>query len=177
MTAVAEQAATLPVIPDADGQLLKEATLDAGHTVTEWNRTPEQRGLINSYLEMIDRQYTQRGADPRLVALLTDTEPVGTHEASRMLGYEDTTRSYQLYTKRRRLEAVDQVPHPSALPEMDATGGMRGPRVVRGVARGRMIHWILQSCRGRWDPIAGAVVPQTGINAGGAPKKGLKKRG
>lgn len=162
-----------PVIPDADGQLLEEAALDAGHTVTEWIRTPQQDRIIAEYLAMIRRQY--RDADPRLVELLTDVEPIGTAEQCAMLGYEPT-RAYQLHTKRRRLEKVDQLPHPSALPESDATGGMRGPRVVQGIARGRMVHWILQSCRGRWDPFTGTIVPQAGINAGGAPKRGMRRK-
>jgi hypothetical protein len=176
VTAVAEEATPGTVIPDADQQLLEEAAEDVHTVVREWTRTPEQRAMITSYLEMIKRQYTDLGADSRLVARLTDEETIGTPEMCQMLGYEDTTRAFQLYTKQRRLAEADQVPHPSALPEADASGGKRGPRDIRGVMRGRMIHWILQSCRGRWDPILGEVVRQDGINAGGAPKKGAKRK-
>lgn len=177
MTAVAEMATPIAEISDADGELLKEAAEDADTVVREWTRTPEQVALIDNYLQMIYRQYTSLGADPRLVAKLTDPTTVGTADMCRMLGYEDTTRAFQLYTKSRLLAKADQTPHPSAVPEADASGGKRGPRDIRGVMCGRMWHWILQSCRGRWDPITGEIVPQTGINAGGAPKKGVKRRG
>jgi hypothetical protein len=167
VTAVAEEA---PAIPAADQQLLDEAAEDIHTVVREWTRTPEQTALVHEYLQIIDEQYTRLNADPRLVALLTDMTIIGTPEMCELLGYEKTTRAFQLYTKRRRLAEADQVPHPSAVPEADANGGRRGPREIRGLIRGRMLHWMLQSCRFRWDPIVGAIVPQTGINAGGAPK-------
>lgn len=176
MTVVAAEATPVTTIPAADQELLEEAAEDVNTVVREWTRTPEQRARITSYLQMIKRQYTDRNADPRLVALLTDEETIGTPEMCAMLGYEDTTRAFQLYTKQRRLADIDQVPHPSALPEADANGGKRGPRDIRGVMRGRMWHWILQSCRGRWDPTLGEIVPQTGINAGGSPRKGTKRK-
>lgn len=167
MTVVAEEATAIPA---AHQQLLDEAAEDVDVVVREWTRTDAQRDLIADYLKMIDEQYTRLGADRRLVALLTDTTIIGTPEMCDLLGYEKTTRAFQLYTKRRRLAGADQVPHPSAVPEADANGGRRGPREIRGVIRGRMLHWMLQSCRFRWDPIVGNIVPQTGINAGGAPK-------
>lgn len=171
MTAVAEEA---PAIPAADQQLLEEAVEDAKMPVYRWTRTPEQLRVIEDYLTMITKQYEALNADPRLVAMLRDPETIGTGEMCRMLGYEDNTRAFQLYTKQRRLSDADQIPHPSGLPDADANGGKRGPRDIRGVMRGRMWHWMLQSCRFRWDPIRGEIVPQTGINAGGAPRKQKK---
>lgn len=156
----------------AVADVLREAAEDRedGKTVTRvWTRTPEQDRMVADYLELIFDQYAD--ADPRLYELLTDEEIVGTPEMVEMLGYTRGTRAFQLYTKARRLAAADQVPHPSAVPEADAFAGKRGPRDIRGAMVGRVRHWMLQSGRGRWDPIAGKIVPQTGINHGGAPQQ------
>lgn len=139
-----------------------------------WTRTPEQERIVADYLAMIAEQYA--GADPELVALLRDPEIVGTPEMVEMLGYSVTpkskgTRVFQLYTKARDLAADDQVPHPSAVPEADAFAGRRGAREIRGVMRGRVNYWRLQSGRWWWNPIEKTLIRQEEINVGGAPKQ------
>jgi hypothetical protein len=121
---------------------------------------------------MIDEQYAN--ADPQYRELLKDPEILGTPELVELLGYSVTpkskgTRMFQLYTKTRHLTEDDQVPHPSAVPEADATAGRRGAREIRGVMKGRAIHWMEQSGRWRWDPIQRELVLVTGINHGGRP--------
>lgn len=152
--------------------LLREADEDRedGKSVTRvWTRTAQQQEIVRAYLAEIEDQYGD--ADPRLYALLTDPQIVGTPEMVEMLGYTRGTRAFQLYTKARRLAAADQVPHPSAVPEADAFAGKRGPRDIRGCMVGRLRLWMLQSGRHRWDSISGKIVPQTGINHGGAPQQ------
>lgn len=135
----------------------------------EWIRTPKQEQVVADHLARVDRQYA--GADPKLIEQLTDPTIMGTPEVERELAYKRRTRVFQLYTSARDLREMDQLPHPSAIPEIDATGGHRGVRIIRGVMRGRFILWALQSGRLRWDSVTRTIVPQDKINHGGAPKK------
>lgn len=136
---------------------------------TNWTRTPEQEQIVAEHLARIARKYT--GADPLLIEALTDSAIMGTPEVETELGYTRRTRVFQLYTAARDLAEIDQLPHPTAIPEIDATGGHRGTRVIRGIMRGRFVLWAFQSGRFRWDSITRTVVRQDQINHGGAPKK------
>lgn len=144
-------------------------TMDEKTAPIEWIRTPEQEQIVAEHLARVARKYA--GADPLLIQQLTDQTIMGTPEVERELGYKRRTRVFQLYTGARDLHDLDQLPHPSAIPQIDATGGHRGVRVIRGVMRGRFILWARQSGRLRWDSITRTIVPQDKINHGGAPKK------
>lgn len=146
-------------------------TTDAGQNDVprQWTRTDDRLETVFDYLAMIDRMYAD--ADPRLVAALKDTTIVDTDGVVAFFGYKRRTRVFQLYTDRRELAEADQVPHPSAMPDLDAVAGHRGAREIRGVMKGRLVHWALQSGRYWWDFAAGELVLQEGINHGGAPRQ------
>lgn len=137
----------------------------------QWTRTAEQQRLVDEHLKIVQEQYVDMGADPALVAILLDQRIVGTPEIEAQLGYRRKTRVFQLYSNAAQLAEDDQVPHPGAIPEPDASLGKRGARDIRGIMYGRFVEWTLQSGRKRWDPIQRQVVPQTGINHGGAPRR------
>jgi hypothetical protein len=135
----------------------------------EWLRTQDQEETVAQYEAMIDRMYA--GASPEYIAALKDAEIMSTADLVDFLGYKRHTRVFQLYTDLRELAEADQTPHPSAMPDHDATGGHRGARAIRGVMKGRVIHWALQSGRFWWNARTKQLVPQTGINHGGAPRQ------
>ena len=150
------------------------ATLESDASLTEpstWNRTPEQQQIVDEHLARVQRQYADMNADPRLVAMLSDTTPIGTAEIMQDMKYLRSTRVFQLYGLSEKLAAADQIPHPSAIPTTDASPGTRGANEIRGVARGRWGQWTLQSGRKRWDPIRGQIVKQTGVSHGGHPRR------
>jgi hypothetical protein len=153
-------------VPATDpGMSAAEAAEAPGRAI----RTAEQEQTVAEFLEMVDRMYA--GADPRLIAALKDTEILNTEDLAGFLGYKRKTRVFQLYTDLRELADADQVPHPSAMPDVDTVLGHRGARNIRGVMRGRVVHWALQSGRFWWDFINGRLVPQEAINHGGAPRR------
>ena len=133
-----------------------------------WSRTPEQETIIREHLAMVSRHYVN--ADPLLRSALQDETILGTDELSKFLGV-GANRIHQLRMKTGDLTKDGQVPHPSAIPEVDATAGMRGPYAVGGLTRGRAVLWAMQSGRMRWDPETRTLVPQLEINHGGAPKR------
>jgi hypothetical protein len=135
----------------------------------EWTRTPEQQRIIAEHREMVSSMYAP--IDPDLAELLEGPETMGTSELAADLGYLRRTRVFQLYTEQRDLALDDQVPHPSAIPETDATAGHRGAREIRGIMRGRWAQWALQSGRFYWDPMSNNIKRQTSINHGGAPRR------
>lgn len=134
-----------------------------------WTRTPEQEQLVRDHLAEIEAEWST--ADPRLLAELRSTEVMGSEEIMELLGYAATTRVFQLTANARNWADVDQLPHPSALPEADASFGRRGPSTIRGIARGRLVRWAIQSGRVRWDPNSRTLVPQKEIQFGGAPRR------
>lgn len=134
-----------------------------------WTRTPEQEQLVADHMSKMDKEYAN--VDPAFLAALKDPTVLNSDEIKEFLGYAATTRVFQLFSNRRDLAKYDQVPHPSAPPEPDVTFGRRGPREMRGMCRGRLIHWAYQSGRWRWDPFTQEMVRQTGIQFGGAPRK------
>lgn len=136
----------------------------------EWTRTREQQKMLDDYVSMIHEQYTLANADPKLVAELLDLTIMGTEDLEKFFGYERKTRVYQLYTAIREYAAIGQVPHPSVMPDTDATGGHRGARDIRGVTKGMVIWWQLQSGRRRWDSVRKQVLPSY-LNHGGTPKR------
>lgn len=135
----------------------------------QWTRTPEQNQVVRDHLTMIEQDWST--VDPDLLALLKDTDVMDSKAIMAFLGYTATTRVFQLSSNYRNWGEADQLPHPSAMPEADASFGRRGPREIRGTARGRIVHWAIHSGRFRWDPFAKKLVPQTGIQFGGAPRK------
>lgn len=149
----------------------EDETTTAGEEEAErqWARTDEQNAEIAAYTAMIDRMYPNAGPD--LLAALKDTTVLSTEDLVNLFGYKRKTRVFQLYTELSDLAAADQIPHPSAMPDLDATGGHRGARAIRGVMRGRVIHWALQSGRYWWDFVDQILVQQEGINHGGAPRR------
>ncbi len=132
-----------------------------------WVRTPEQEKMVSDHLARVARDYAN--ADPAYRALLEDRTILGTPEVMEMLGYAGGTRVFQLYTKATKLGREDQTPHPSAVPEADATAGRRGPRDIRGTMKGRLILWAVQSGRWRYDLVEQRLVPTQDVNHGGAP--------
>lgn len=140
-------------------------------TDQQWTRTAEQQDLVEKHLQDVVEQYINMGADPALVEILLDERIVGTTEIEAELEYKRKTRVFQLYSNAAQLAEDDQVPHPGAIPEPDAALGKRGARDIRGIMYGRFVEWTLQSGRKRWDSIQRKVVPQTGINHGGAPRR------
>lgn len=149
----------------------EDETTTAGEEEAErqWSRTEEQTAEIAAYTAMIDRMYPNVGPD--LLAVLKDTTVLSTEDLVALFGYKRKTRVFQLYSELADLAAGGQTPHPSAMPDLDATGGHRGARAIRGVMRGRVIHWALQSGRYWWDFVDQALVQQEGINHGGAPRR------
>lgn len=147
---------------------------ETGHTPREWKRDAEQEEVVAEYRRMIAEMYA--GAAPAYLAELSSEEILGTPELVKLLRYKRTTRVFQLYGQARDLAEADQVPHPGAMPFMDAFGGMRGPREIRGVDRGRIMQWWLQSGRGWWDSINGRPMPQEDINHGGRIPKARSRR-
>jgi hypothetical protein len=137
--------------------------------VRQWTRTPEQEQLITDHLLMVEREWST--TDPELVAELNSTDVMDSEAIRIFLGYTATTRVYQLYSNDRDLAEVDQLPHPSALPPSDSTFGRRGPRQIRGMIRGRVVHWAIQSGRIIWDPFAKQLIVQDKIQFGGAPRR------
>ncbi len=135
----------------------------------QWTRTAAQERLVREHLVEIDNEWST--ADPRLLAELRSTEVMGSQEIMDFFGYTATTRVIQLNANARNWSEVDQLPHPSALPEADATFGRRGPREIRGVMRGRVVRWAIQTGRVRWDPFTKQLVLQTEIQFGGAPRR------
>lgn len=146
-----------------------EVTTSEDTAPRAWTRTPEQDQVVADYQAMIKRMY--KNADPDYVAELTDPTILGTPELADLLGYMRKTRVFQLYTDLRELADADQAPHPSAMPDTDAGGGHRGARQIRGIMRGRVIHWALQSGRFWYDFTTRTLRPQDGINHGGAPRR------
>ncbi len=144
-------------------------TPKANVTPRTWTRTPELDALFANHLAMVDREWST--ADPELVALLKDPTVLDSEEVRQLLGYASKTRVFQLYSNTREWAEEDQLPHPSALPEADASFGRRGPREIRGVAAGRVIHWGIQTGRLIWDPFSKQLVLQTKIQFGGAPRQ------
>lgn len=145
------------------------ATAEKSSESHAWTRTPQQEAIVSEYLARIAEHYAT--ADRELVELLTDPEIVGTPEMMEMLGYSGGTRVFQLYSKARDLAEDDQVPHPSAVPDADATRGRRGAREIRGCMKGRVNYWRLQSGRWWWDSVNKVLARQDDINVGGAPKQ------
>ena len=135
----------------------------------QWTRTPEQEQMIADHLAMIDQKWST--VDPNLLAELKSTDVMDSEAIRTLLGYTATTRVFQLYSNWRDLGEADQLPHPSAIPEADATFGRRGPREIRGMCRGRVVHWGIHSGRLIWDPFAQQLVLQTDIQFGGAPRR------
>lgn len=143
-------------------------TEDKPAAARNWVRTPEQQKLVDDHITMVREQYAD--ADPLYLELLLDETIMGTPEIVAYLGYTGGTRAFQLYTLARTLAEAGQTPHPSAIPETDATAGKRGPRIIRGAMRGRVVEWAVQSGRKRWDSILRDVVPQEDLSHGGAPQ-------
>ena len=137
----------------------------------EWTRSEDQTALVDAHLRMVQQMYADAGLPADLVEALRDPEIFGTPELANFFGYLRRTRVFQRYTESRDLRAADQVPHPSAMPEADATGGHRGARQIRGEMAGRVLHWALQAGLHYWDPRLGRPVRQGAINHGGAPKQ------
>lgn len=135
----------------------------------QWTRTPEQDQMVLDHLAEIDAEWSN--ADRELFLELTSTEVMGSEEIMDLLGYTATTRVYQLNANARNWVEIDQLPHPSAMPEADATFGRRGPSAIVGVSRGRMVLWAIQTGRLIWDPFTKKLVPQTEIQFGGAPRQ------
>lgn len=135
----------------------------------DWLRTQDQEATVAEYESMIDEMYA--GASPEMLAALKDQEIMSTDDLLAFFSYKRRTRVFQLYTTRRVLAEDDQVPHPSAMPDLDATGGHRGARPIRGVSKGRLIHWALQSGRFWWNAVTKQIAVQEGINHGGAPRQ------
>jgi hypothetical protein len=149
-----------------------ETDTTAGEEVAalrEWLRTQDQEQTIAEYEAMIDKMYA--GASPEMLAALKDPTIMTTEDLVTFFGYKRKTRVFQLYTDQRELAEADQTPHPSAMPDHDATGGHRGARAIRGVMKGRAVHWALQSGRFWWNAITKDLAPQEGINHGGAPRR------
>lgn len=149
----------------------EDETTVAGETEAErqWSRTKGQEAEIAAYLAMIDRMYPNAG--PEMLAVLKDTTVLSTEDLVALFGYKRKTRVFQLYTDLRELAHAGQTPHPSAMPDADSTLGHRGARAIRGVMKGRLIHWALQSGRYWFDFTTGTLVQQEGINHGGAPRR------
>ncbi len=135
----------------------------------EWVRTNEQEETVAQHLEKIDTMYA--GADPALIAELKSTKTLGTDDLVRLFGYKRRTRVFQLYSDAHDLALAGQTPHPSAIPDTDASGGHRGARKIRGVMEGRVTYWAMQSGRFYWNSIQKRLMPQKAINHGGAPKR------
>jgi hypothetical protein len=135
----------------------------------EWVRTNEQEQTIAEFLAMVDKLYA--GADPALIAELKSTATLGTDDLAALFGYKRRTRVFQLYSGSSDLAKAGQTPHPSAIPDADASDGHRGARQIRGVMRGRVMHWAMHSGRFYWNSINKRLMPQTAINHGGAPKQ------
>lgn len=135
----------------------------------QWTRTPEQEQMVQDHLAEIAAGWST--AEHELFRELTNTEVMGSEEIMDFLQYTATTRIYQLNANTRSWGEIDQIPHPSAMPEADATFGRRGPSAIVGVIRGRMVLWAIQTGRLVWDPFDRKLVPQTEIQFGGAPRK------
>jgi hypothetical protein len=138
-----------------------------------WTRTPEQEAMVREHLERVARDYAN--AQPEFRALLQNPTILATPEIQELLGYLRTTRIYQLGTKTRDLELADQLPHPSGMPKPDATGDRPDlpprQRQIQGTMLGRLALWAVVSGRRRWDPFTKQLVPQYGIQFGGAPTR------
>lgn len=145
------------------------AVTDEAVTPRGWTRTDDQQLTVSAYDAEIDTMYA--GASPELLAALKDTTVLGTDDLVDLFGYKRRTRVYQLYSDLRELAAADQTPHPSAMPDLDAVGGHRGAGEIRGVMKGRVIHWGLQSGRFWWDQQTKTIRRQEAINHGGAPRR------
>jgi hypothetical protein len=61
------------------------------------------------------------------------------------------------------------MPHPAGAPDMDATAGHRGNRIIRGAIEGRWLEWAMGAGKLSWNPTTHAFQRQTYINTGGAP--------
>lgn len=145
-------------------------TVEDGRLI-EWTRSDEQAQLVSDHLALVQQMYAAAGLPADLVQALSDQAIYGTPELAAFFGYKRRTRVFQRYTEARDLQAADQVPHPSALPEADATGGHRGAREIRGEMAGRVRQWALQAGLHYWDPRLGREIRQESINHGGAPKQ------
>jgi len=137
--------------------------------VREWVRNNEQEETVAQHLEKIDRMYA--GADPALIAELKSTKTLGTDDLVQLFGYKRRTRVFQLYSDAQKLAQAGQTPHPSAIPDADASDGHRGAREIRGVMQGRVMYWAMHSGRFYWNSINKRLMPQKSINHGGAPKR------
>lgn len=157
---------------DADDQTYVGPNSDTEYApdykAIEWKRTPDQEEMVAKHLANIQVGYA--GAPHDLYAALTDETVLGTAEIAQILEFTRPTRVFQFYTERRDLAAAFQTPHPSAMPEPDASGGHRGAREITGVMKGRFVHWTLHSGRTTWDALKRAIELQKDLNHGGAPR-------
>lgn len=160
-----EVSAVATTTDDASGVMSN----DNAAALRDWIRTTDQIETVAEYQAMIDDMYA--GADPALLAELKNTSIFGTDELMRLFGYKRKTRVFQLYTEARDLAEAGQTPHPSAIPDADASDGHRGARPIRGVMSGRVVQWALQSGRFYWHSIDKRLAEQTAINHGGAPRR------
>ncbi len=156
--------------PREGKQVTVVAAVDKEATIApiDWKRTPEQEQMVADHLARVAEGYA--GSPDDLIAALTDTSTLGTSEIVQILEFTRPTRVFQLYADRRDLAAAGQIPHPSALPEPDASGGHRGSREITGVMKGRFVRWAMQSGRLSWDSIKRAIELQQDLNHGGAPR-------
>lgn len=136
--------------------------------VRTWTRTHEQEVMVQEHLARMHRQYG--GADPELLALLVDETILGTDEVTEVMSLAGSTRAFQWYSAGRDLAAADQSPHPAGAPDMDATAGHRGIRIIRGSIKGRWLLWAMNAGKLTWNPFTHEFERQRFINSGGAPK-------